>query len=632
MMNRLNWWGSLSIYPPDIVKQHIFTLRMNQYFSHKYTNWLVPLLCIGLAFLHGIFWYSASSGRDDVYITYWAAQALSEFGQIINYNGEALEQSSSLLHVILLAVLHKLSGISMPVLGVFFSATMGALTILAAWRLAIFLKLPSAWFVALFLALFPYLVYWSFGGLETSLVALIVVLLIYSVIRLITEKLSLSIFLLAFLSICAYIMARPEAILVILAFLFGIAFYFVIDNVIVKKSSHFFYGKKDFQKLMILVSISLVIFALLSLWRYQTFGQIFPQSVYAKSSGLNWNTFISGFHYLFDHYWIPSIVFLTVLTGFGLYKSLLYQHDNRNRLAFVIIISFIIATITFTVFSGGDWMEGGRFLVPILPLLAISGLLAVCQNDRSVSGSGWTPVHKIVLISLALLAILDTTRFLSAEKNGPISIPQPLAEAVYRPVLQHFELSEQQDFSWFELANREHLRDNLLRIMLDRVVTRLLVVQQKPITVVANHMGMIPFYLSSHYFGKVKFMDLRGLITTDFLDCEMTRDLPKGQMGLLLSEDYLFTHFEEISEQCFSQPPAIIYGWGGKAKIKQVEKYGYKTVYAHSTWISTGGCWTRQKVWAGQYLAVREDLLNLVGDLETIFYEWPTIGNEKCSW
>jgi hypothetical protein len=161
--------------------------------------------------------------------------------------------------------------------------------------------------------------------------------------------------------------------------------------------------------------------------------------------------------------------------------------------------------------------------------------------------------------------------------------------------------------------------------MLDRIVKRLLAEQRQPITILANHMGMIPFYLSSNDFGKVKFIDLRGLITTDFLDCEMTRHLPKNQFGLMLNENYLFAHFEEIVSQCLTQKPAVIYGWGGPAKIKQAEKYGYKVVYAHLGQISTGVCWNRQKVWAGQYLAVREDLLNLVGDFETILYKWPEV-------
>src|SRR5438552_19214968 len=58
--------------------------------------WLLPAPVVG-------FLLFSSTGRDDSYITYWAADQLRRTGRITNYNGRALEQSSSLLHVLLLA-------------------------------------------------------------------------------------------------------------------------------------------------------------------------------------------------------------------------------------------------------------------------------------------------------------------------------------------------------------------------------------------------------------------------------------------------------------------------------------------------------------------------------------------------
>ncbi|AUX28516.1 MULTISPECIES: hypothetical protein [Sorangium] len=42
----------------------------------------------------------SAPGHDDSHITYWAAHTLEEHGQILNYNGERVEQSSSLAHVL----------------------------------------------------------------------------------------------------------------------------------------------------------------------------------------------------------------------------------------------------------------------------------------------------------------------------------------------------------------------------------------------------------------------------------------------------------------------------------------------------------------------------------------------------
>ncbi|MDY6991314.1 MAG: hypothetical protein SVR94_01740 [Pseudomonadota bacterium] len=78
----------------------------------------------------------------------------------------------------------------------------------------------------------------------------------------------------------AYILVRPEAILVLLAFLIAMALYFWFYNTFLKKLNQ--YGWRYFQKIMLLVSISSIIFALLSLWRYRSFGQLFPQPAMLK--------------------------------------------------------------------------------------------------------------------------------------------------------------------------------------------------------------------------------------------------------------------------------------------------------------------------------------------------------------
>src|SRR4029077_16251883 len=67
--------------------------------------WLFNLLF----YVHG--------GQDDTYITYWAARTVAEHGQILNYNGARVEQSSSLALVVILGVLSKALPLSLPTLG-----------------------------------------------------------------------------------------------------------------------------------------------------------------------------------------------------------------------------------------------------------------------------------------------------------------------------------------------------------------------------------------------------------------------------------------------------------------------------------------------------------------------------------
>src|SRR6185437_14310633 len=55
-----------------------------------------------------------ASGNDDTHITYWAAHALAEYGRIVNYNGAAIEQSSSLGLVLLLALVERVAYVAPP--------------------------------------------------------------------------------------------------------------------------------------------------------------------------------------------------------------------------------------------------------------------------------------------------------------------------------------------------------------------------------------------------------------------------------------------------------------------------------------------------------------------------------------
>ena len=90
---------------------------------------IAVLLLLGFALF-------GSAGHDDSHITYWAALALQRFGQLVNYNGDRVEQSSSLAHVVLLALLGLTTRLPMPTLGPLTSIAGGAVTVALAGRLA----------------------------------------------------------------------------------------------------------------------------------------------------------------------------------------------------------------------------------------------------------------------------------------------------------------------------------------------------------------------------------------------------------------------------------------------------------------------------------------------------------------
>ena len=121
-----------------------------------------------------------SAGRDDAYITYWAAHALADFGEIVNYNGDRIEQSSSLLHVLLLATATKLTTVDVPTLGPILSMLAAVATLIYTRRLAtLFVGGLLPILASTLVATSTYFSYWATGGMETSLAALVYTVLVY---------------------------------------------------------------------------------------------------------------------------------------------------------------------------------------------------------------------------------------------------------------------------------------------------------------------------------------------------------------------------------------------------------------------------------------------------------------------
>jgi hypothetical protein len=115
--------------------------------------------------LVGAFFFP-SAGQDDAHITYWAAYSLYHFGEVLNYNGDRVEQSSSLLQVILLALAAFVSKIDIVTLGKLSSVLFGVASLVALHILMKKIEPKAAFLAAVLTGTSAYFVYWSFGGLE----------------------------------------------------------------------------------------------------------------------------------------------------------------------------------------------------------------------------------------------------------------------------------------------------------------------------------------------------------------------------------------------------------------------------------------------------------------------------------
>ena len=571
--------------------------------NNRRVKLVTSLLFITLFLVHGFGLYG-SAGRDDVHITYWAADALVETGNIVNLNGERVEQSSSLLHVLLLALLYKITNVPIPTLAALLSILFGAATTLVIWRFTSKFGISNDWCVPLLLLLSPYFVYWSFGGLETTLIAFSVLLVVSSTANFIIKATRLNL-LVYITSTACYLAVRPESIFVTLAFFAAITIFIIIINS--KGESPF--DRNIYQRIALLLGVCLAIFSVLTLWRYTYYEQIFPQPVYAKASGLQLHNVINGLKYVFQAVEVPSIVILTLLSFYSIYHIVLGNIENNKKLFSIVPVAFVMAYGAFVVTSGGDWMEGGRLLVPLIPLIVLLGVWAINRSNRT----------RILLLSiLVVISISDGITFAKQKSTG---MPFFEVRETVDKVQDELAISYT-EYSWFEYANRIHLRDVAFIPALDQVVTKLLAEGVEKVSILSNQMGMVPYYIAKRRYKDVEFLDMRGLATKHFTECEITSDLPKTSAGIDLSYKLFFEILDEINTKCSISDPMIIFTLETQERKEVIQENGYVIIYQQIGEVTTpfGGGY----VGAGQFIALRKDLATIIGEIEPPVREWPT--------
>ncbi|MBI5153611.1 hypothetical protein HZA57_00100 [Candidatus Poribacteria bacterium] len=115
-------------------------------------------------------------------------------------------------------------------------------------------------------------------------------------------------------------------------------------------------------------------FLALTLWRRWTFGDWLPNTFYAKQPGTAdlepaIPAGIAAAKYLWSYLTQAGLV-LPVL---GVWHCL----DKNNRARLVPLSLTVAAGVLFAVYAGGDWMPGGRYLLPVHAPLAVAGTLGL---------------------------------------------------------------------------------------------------------------------------------------------------------------------------------------------------------------------------------------------------------------
>ncbi len=494
----------------------------------------------------------SSSGYDENYISYWAAHSLSEFGELLNHNGERVEVSSSLLHVVLLALAHKLTFLSFSLLGGVLGIAFAVLTVLKTYRLGNVLSPAVGRVAALLLALNPLFLYWAVSGTESTLMSWLVICSVFSLVQLTRLGFSIQALFWTLLPLTGVQLVRPEGSVFVLTTLI-VCWAFVWYQ-------HRDHGPEKValsrKSMAWILMLSILIAGLILGWRFSYFGQPFPLSVIGKMSGSSFagDALLTEYRYFIEAIAFRSgyTLYLLIFAGvsiWGLLKIVRFPHLQPPVLwlsalfCWLYLCFIFIAGGNWVVGQNGEWILSARFFSHVAPLMALMIAIAVCAlKDR------WKQYVCGAVLGLSLL--IPAVRLVGSESMGvPVHIGIGYADQIRRH-------SVAKDMSWFDITNRIHMRDITLIADLNRTIATLKSSLDRPVRLMSRQLGMVMHHVARTNYGDILVNDRRGLNDTALLNCEPSQTLKHRTIGLNLNYRYFFENWNAYS-RCVERPDII---------------------------------------------------------------------------
>lgn len=492
---------------------------------HTTTLWVSGLLLATGYLLYG------STGHDDSHITFWAAHSLLEHGEILNYNGERVEQSSSLLLTLLTALASGLTGLSVVNAGYLVAI---ASSLWALWLTAQCITpwLPRAWIASLLLGSSASFLLWTFSGMEATLAGACLLWVLCCWARYLAQP---DTRLMAVLpATLALLLVRPEMPLLALALATSLC---AVPGLATR------------QRAWPLLWITATACAALLACRSLYFGQPFPQPVTAKS-GFDHALSLGGYYLLFNTALNPVLLLATLTAVVCCVRQCLPMRAVNashvltaplvSRVLIQLAANTLLGYLAFIVLTGGDWMQAGRFVVPVLPLACMLVTYTICQ----------LPWRRWAYVLLGLLIMGQGAlqqRAIATQSHGT-------------PAWTQYRLDDRfLHYSRFEQFNQEHVRDMAVIDHLSSLIDAMKAAGGTPVSVLSGQSGMVFYYTAQAHHGNVQFTDLRGLTDQRLTDCPVTASIPRGPQGLFWGYREFFDRLPQLQQQCGITAPDIIY-------------------------------------------------------------------------
>jgi hypothetical protein len=500
-----------------------------------------------------------AAGNDDSHITYWTAFTLSEYGAIVNYNGVALEQSSSLLLVVLLAAIRKVSGVEPPTAAWLLSLASAALCVVMTARLARKVA-PNAepWAPLLLGSFLPFL-YWSSSGMEMTLTGLLGVVVVDRAGAYLTlaGKPNARMVALLALAIVAFALVRPETPIVLLCMLALAAVVEGFDWWRGRAGA----GKQPTRRALEAFALALVVTLVIAGCRKLAFGTWVPNPAAIKSGGFDLS---AGSEYLWKGLSLGNVWFaLAALVGVVWLAVSLTR--GRVPAEATLVLGFGLAYVAFVSGSGGDWMPGARLVVPVAPAFALLATYALARVGAQQQWAGLAAAALLVGLNLK-----QAHAFGASRSNGSYRGEAAHEGAEGLP-------ARAPAFAFSELGNRAHRRDAHLLAALLELTRRIAPTPERPLYIMSGQAGMVPYYVFREHYGAARFIDLFSLTAPEILPCIPANRQNEQIHGIRLSPDYIVRHADEMPEECHARRPQIVFSPG--AFPNYLRKLGYVEAY-----------------------------------------------------
>ena len=531
---------------------------------------------------------------DDAYITYWEAEQLAKTGQLVNINGVHIEQSSSLAHVFVLAILYFVTRAPLPVLGYGVGLASLFATILLSARLAKLINPATEYVAAVVVGLAFPIVYWATGGLETDLAAVCVLWFVLRLHAILAAPELRTRTILGFLaSAFLVVTVRPDTM--IAAFLMTLLVVACSLLSVASRARRFAWltPVSLSRSFVALGGTSAVILAVAA-FRELVFGAVLPQPELAKNGGLSWLS--TGLSYVVTSlpYWMWFAIL--ALGALGIARCI----RSRSLLGCLAGAAFA-SGVAVILFSRGDWMGGARLLVPYLA----PALVVVAVGTWSLR-VWWRRGALLVVVTMecvTLVLLANGTTWLSSfytqlrpssATAGAADIGSSLGSSWTSSIAPRPQLP------WYSSWDYVSTRDGAFLAAATPHLNAL--VDEEPngdrITLASNQAGMVFYTWANQFPGKIDYIDTESVVTHDFTRCQ-------GLFDSYAGEYMTFAHWVSVAGKCAPSLPDLYLGLDQPSQTQLLLRY-YHVISIVTVDYERRGIGTTQILSGTEFLAEKD--------------------------